>query len=73
MSKETKRERFRRLASYRTNEVLYRLKVLGNCANRQLYEYDEEEVAKIFSEIDQAVKDAKSKFHHPRRRSPFKL
>lgn len=63
MNIETKKDRFKRLASHRTNEVLYRLKVLSNCANRQLYEYDEKEVDKIFFEIDKKIKEAKSKFH----------
>ena len=52
---ETKKERFKRLAAHRTNEVIYRLKVLSNCSNRQLYEYDEKDVNKIFSEIDKKI------------------
>lgn len=70
--KETSRERFKRLATQRTNSVLYRLKVLGNCSNRSVYEYEEEDITKVFSEIDRAVKDAKSRFHFPKRRT-FKL
>ena len=58
-----KKERFKRLAVYRTNEVLKRLRVLGNCANRSAYEYSEEEINKIFSEIDRKTKEIKSKFH----------
>jgi hypothetical protein len=60
---KTKRERFKRLAVYRTNEVLRRLKVLGNCANRSAYEYTEEEISKIFSEIERKVKETRAKFH----------
>ena len=63
---EGKRERFRRLAEYRTNEVLGRLKVLGNCANRSAYEYTEAEVNKIFSEIERKVKETKAKFTYPK-------
>lgn len=62
----SKRDRFKKLAVYRTNEVLKRLKVLGNCANRSAYEYSEEEVNKIFSEIDRKVKETRAKFHTPR-------
>jgi len=58
-----RRERFKRLATYRTNEVLRKVKVLGNCANRSAYEYTEEEVNKIFSEIDKMVRSTKTKFH----------
>lgn len=57
-----KRERFKRLAAQRTNSVLKRLKVLGNCANRSAYKYSEEEINKIFSEIERKVKEIKAKF-----------
>lgn len=70
--KETSRDRFKRLATQRTNTVLQRLKVLGNCSNRSVYEYDEEDIAKIFSEIERRVRETKAKFHYPKRRA-FKL
>jgi len=71
-SKEIRFERFKRLAEYRTNLVLKRLKVLGNCSNRGAYEYSEEEINKIFSEIDKKVKETKTKFHFPKEKE-FKL
>ena len=67
-----KRERFKRLATHRTNEALKRLKVLGNCANRSAYEYTEEEINKIFSVIEKKVKETKAKFHFPKHKE-FKL
>jgi len=67
-----KRERFKRLAVYRTNEVLKRLKVLGNCANRSVYDYNEEDINKIFSEIEHRVKIIKAQFHF-RKHKEFKL
>lgn len=69
---ESPRSRFKRLASYRTNEVLKRLKVLSNCSNRSIYEYSEDDINKIFSELDKAVKETKAKFHYPNKRK-FKL
>ncbi len=66
--KETPRDRFKRLATLRTNAVLKRLKVLGNCANRQAYEYSEDEVDKIFSEVERKLKEVKAKFHFPKNR-----
>lgn len=60
---ETFEERFRRLGTARTNEVLNRLKILGNCANRQLYSYTEKDVDKIFSVIDRRIKEVRAKFH----------
>ena len=67
-----KRERFKRLATQRTNIVLKRLKVLGNCANRSAYSYTEEDINKIFSEIERRVRETKSKFHFPKNKE-FKL
>ncbi|MCX7881101.1 MAG: hypothetical protein N2482_01135 [Patescibacteria group bacterium] len=70
---KNKRERFIRLASYRTNEILKRLKILGNCANRSAYEYYEEDIEKIFSSIEKKVREIKAKFHYPKKIEEFKL
>jgi hypothetical protein len=69
---DPRRERFRRLASLRTNAVLKRLKVLGNCANRQAYEYTEEEIDKIFATIQEQVKAVRARFQFPKEKE-FKL
>ena len=63
MQRETNRERFKRLATFRTNEVLQKLKILGNCANRYAYEYSQDDIEKIFSTIEKRVKQIKTKFH----------
>ncbi|MBO8161843.1 MAG: hypothetical protein H0Z24_09455 [Thermosipho sp. (in: Bacteria)] len=60
--RETKRERFLRIAESRTKKVIKMIKLLGNCANRSTYEYSEEDVKKIFNAIEREVKMAKSKF-----------
>ncbi len=59
---ESPRDRFKRLASSRTNEILKKLKILGNCANRRTYEYEVQDVYKIFNEIERKVRDVKMKF-----------
>jgi len=64
---------FKRLAASRTNEVLKRLKILGNCSNRSHYDYSEEEVNKIFSEIERKIRENKAKFSFPFRDKEFKL
>ena len=71
---DKRRDNFKRLAVSRTNEVLRRLKILGNCANRSHYDYTEEQVGKVFSEIDKCIKETKAKFTFPdRRNKEFKL
>jgi len=72
ITQNDKRERFKRLATYRTNIVLKKLKVLGNCANRSAYAYTEKEVNKIFTEIERKIREIKSKFHYPKNEE-FKL
>lgn len=65
ITNETSEQRFKRLGALRTNEVLRRLKVLGNCSNRQLYSYTKEDVDKIFTAIERKVKEIKTKFDRP--------
>jgi len=71
-SNENNRERFKRLATLRTNTILQRLKVLGNCSNRSVYDYSEEEINRIFSEIERRVRETKAKFHFPKNKE-FRL
>ena len=70
---DNRRQNFKRLAASRTNEVLRRLKILGNCSNRSHYDYTEEEINKVFSEIERKVREAKAKFTFPHRDNDFKL
>lgn len=60
---ETPQERFKRVAEARTNAVLDKLRILGNLSNRQMYSYSEEDINKIFSAINERVRETKSKFH----------
>jgi len=69
---EAKRETFQRLATKRTNEILKRLRILGHCANPQLYEYTDGEVKKIFQVIDKELKVVKMKFQNSGR-TEFRL
>lgn len=62
MEQESRHERFKRIAAKRTNEILEKIRILGNCSNKSSYEYTEEEVNKIFSEIDKQLKLTKAKF-----------
>ena len=69
---ELKNERFKRLATARTNEVIKRLRILGNCSNRYVYEYTDDDIKKIFSAIDSTLSEVKKKFHVPKE-NEFKL
>ena len=60
--KETKREKFVRMAEARTIKIISMIRLLGNCSNRMAYEYSEKDVGKIFSAIESALADAKRRF-----------
>lgn len=62
MAKETKREKFVRIAEARTNKIIDMLRLLGNCSNKSNYEYGEEDVKKIFTALEKEMKNAKNRF-----------
>lgn len=72
MEKESKEIRFKRVAQRRVIAILRDLRILANCGNRGNYSYTESDFRKIFSEIEQALKETKSKFHLPKDKE-FKL
>jgi len=62
MECETKNERFVRIVEARTNKIVHTLRLLGNCANKNNYEYSEKEVDAIFKEIEMQLAKTKSIF-----------
>jgi len=60
MAETTKRERFTKVASKRVQNVLENLRLLKNCANKNNYEYTQEDVDKMINEINKAVKELKA-------------
>lgn len=69
---KNRRERFTKLAEQRTDAVLNKLRLLGNLSNRSNYQYDEIDIRKIFTVIEEQLKTAKAKFKSPRKKK-FKL
>lgn len=69
---ESRSDRFKRIAAKRTNEVFDKIRILGNCANKSSYEYTDEEVNKIFLEIDKQLKLTKTRFNTGKKEK-FKL
>ena len=59
---ENKREKFVRIAENRTNKIIDMLRLLGNCSNKQNYEYSEDDVKQIFSAIEKELKAAKNSY-----------
>lgn len=69
-----KAEAFRRVAGRRTNNVLKGIEQLQRTANRNTYEYSDDQVEKILTAVDKAVENLHSAFSAARReRSDFSL
>lgn len=59
MEKETKREKFVRLAEKRTNRIIDQLELLGNLSNTSAYEYSQRDINMMFKAIEDALSEAK--------------
>lgn len=60
-SMENKHEKFKRLATGRTNRILNNLRKLGNLSSPN-YEYTDSEIEKIFSAIEKITSETRGKF-----------
>lgn len=60
--RESKRDKFVRLAEARTNKIIDMIQLLGNCANTNAYEYTQQDVDQIFSAIETELREAKKKY-----------
>lgn len=58
----SKQEKFKELATKRTNDICHRIQQLGKLANRNTYVYDDQQVNLIFSTIEEQLRLAKGKF-----------
>ena len=59
---ETSQERFKRIATLRTNAILDKIRILGKLSNKQRYSYSDEDINKMFSAINKQIKEARAKF-----------
>ena len=71
--KETKEQRFKRIAAKRTEKVLDALRKLGNCSNRGIYGYSNDDVSKIFSAVDSELRRIKASFNTKAKSNKFTL
>ena len=62
MEKETKGTKFQRLAEKRTNDVINKLRLISNLANRRNYDYTDEQVLEMFRAIENELKYSKKEF-----------
>ena len=58
----SKQERFIKVASKRVQYIIDKMDLLGNCSNRNNYDFDEKDVKKMFQAIKDSMKRAEMKF-----------
>jgi lipid A disaccharide synthetase len=74
ISVKSREERFKVVAGRRVQEILNKMRLLRNCANKMNYNYTEEQVSKIFKTIDEEWRNVKSEFNkHKTKHEEFKL
>ena len=73
--KESKDERFRRLAEARVNKILSMLRLLGNLSSTGFYQYNRDQVEQIFTAIQLELIKNKMRFlqPHQEKRKSFSL
>ena len=60
---ETKRGKFIRIAEKRVNNILEQFRKLGNLSNERNYEYTEEDVSKMFSSLNKALRNTRALYY----------
>ena len=60
--KSEKRKRFEKVAENRVDKILEGLRLLGNCSNKNNYEFTKDDVDFMFDEIKKALRVTQSKF-----------
>ena len=61
--KESKSERFRRLANARVNKLIAMIRLIGNLSNPIIYDYRPDQVAQIFTALHTELERARTRFY----------
>ncbi len=71
--KYAKKDKFKKLSENRVNQILDKIRVLSNLANKSNYEYDDKDVNKMFLAIERALKEAKNRFQSNNKKENYKF
>jgi len=63
--KETKEERFKRIAEKRVQNIIHAIRNLSGLSNKKVYEWETEQLEKIWKAIDKEVENCKDSFKNP--------
>ena len=64
MKGETKEERFIRVGQKRVQNVIDSVRRLSQCSNKRMYRWNNEQLVKIWSAIDEELKSCKQGFEN---------
>lgn len=71
-AKETKEDRFIRVAEKRVLRILNDLNLLSKCSNKRLYSWNDQQIADIWKALDSELKHCKLSFQN-KKITKFKL
>jgi len=73
--RESRRDKFIRIAEARTNKIINMMQLLGNCSNTGVYEYSEADIDKIFNAIETELRETRKRFNRaePKKGKKFSL
>ena len=60
--RESKEDRFRRVAEARVNKIIKMIRLLGNCSRSETYTHTQEQVDQIFAALQSELDAAKARF-----------
>ena len=66
MKGETKGQRFKRIVEKRVQRVLDSIRSLSHCSNKRMYEWNDEQLQKIWSVINKELANCKASFENAR-------
>jgi len=72
MEKETKKERFKRVAEKRVQNIINSIRSLSGLSNKKVYEWETKQLEKIWKAIEKEVRDCKNSFKDPQSKT-FRL
>ena len=65
MEKETKKERFKRVAEKRVQNIINGIRSLSGLSNKKVYEWEAAQLDKIWKAIDKEIENCRESFKNP--------
>jgi hypothetical protein len=65
MKGETKEERFKRVAEKRVQNIIEHLRKLSQCSNKKIYEWNDDQLNRIWDVLDKELERCKASFTNP--------